>query len=325
MPGWSEGYNGSLPPAPAGCNPRRFLVSNPPALPHAWRLVKDPAHTRSVALLLLAALCWSLGGVLIKWVQWPPLAVASGRGLIATLFLGAACARTLRFTWSPMQLGAAAAYALTTVLFVTATKLTTAANAILIQYTAPVWVALLGAWFLQEPAKRSDWVVMALVFAGMGIFLYDGLRFSGLAGNLAAIGSGVTFAALVLLLRKQKDGSPIESIILGNGLAFLIGLPWLVRAPALPADGWVALGLLGIVQLGISYLLYTRAIRHVTALEAVLIPVIEPVLNPLWVMLVLGEKPSPPALLGGAIVLGAVTWRALASLRGPRAAAAPGA
>lgn len=279
--------------------------------------VKDPDHARSVTFLLGAALCWSLGGVLIKWVQWPPLAVASGRGLIAALFLAAVCARRLHFTWSPVQLGAAVAYALTTVTFVAATKLTTAANAILIQYTAPVWVALLGAWFLREHPKRSDWTVMALVFAGMGIFLYDGLRFSGLLGNLIAISSGVTFAALVLLLRKQKDGSPIESIILGNVLAFVIGLPWLVEAPALPWDGWLALGTLGTVQLGVSYLLYARAIKHVTALEAVLIPVIEPVLNPVWVMLVLGEKPSAIALLGGAIVIGAVTWRAIDSVRRP--------
>lgn len=279
--------------------------------------MKDPAHSKSLVLLLLAALCWSLGGVLIKWVQWPPLAVASGRGLIAALFLSLMCARTLRFTWSPVQLGAAVAYALTTVTFVTATKLTTAANAILIQYTAPVWVALLGAWFLHEHPKRSDWLVMALVFVGMGIFLYDGLRFSGVLGNLIAIGSGVSFAALVLLLRKQKDDSPIESIILGNVLAFLIGLPWLAKAPAMPVDSWVALGALGTVQLGISYLLYAKAVKHVTALEAVLIPVIEPVLNPIWVMLVLGERPTELALVGGVVVLGAVTWRAASSIRRP--------
>lgn len=277
--------------------------------------MRDPAHSKSVVLLLAAALCWSLGGVLIKWVQWPPLAVASGRGLIAALFLAAVCARRLKFTWSPVQLGAALAYALTTVTFVAATKLTTAANAILIQYTAPVWVALLGAWFLHEHPRRGDWTVMGLVFLGMGIFLYDGLRFSGILGNLIAISSGVTFAALVLLLRKQKDGSPIESIILGNLLAFVIGLPWLVQAPAMPVDSWIALVALGTVQLGLSYLLYAKAVKHVTALEAVLIPVIEPVLNPIWVMLVLGEKPSGIALLGGAIVIGAVTWRALSSIR----------
>ena len=286
--------------------------------------MKDPAHTKSVTLLLLAAICWSLGGVLIKWVQWPPLAVASGRGLIAALFLAAVCFRRLHFTWSPVQLGAALAYALTTVTFVAATKLTTAANAILIQYTAPVWVALLGAWFLHEHPRPGDWTVMGLVFAGMGIFLYDGLRFSGLLGNLLAISSGVTFAALVLLLRKQKDGSPIESIILGNVLAFLIGLPWLVQAPAMPADSWIALGALGTVQLGISYLLYAKAVKHVTALEAVLIPVIEPILNPIWVMLVLGEKPTGLALLGGAVVIGAVTWRAASSIRRPPPEVLPG-
>jgi drug/metabolite transporter (DMT)-like permease len=279
--------------------------------------VKDPDHAKSVTLLLAAALCWSLGGVLIKWVQWPPLAVASGRGLIAALFLAAVCFRRLHFTWSPAQLGAALAYALTTVTFVAATKLTTAANAILLQYTAPVWVALLGAWFLHEHPRRSDWSIIALVFVGMGIFLYDGLRFSGLLGNLAGIFSGVSFAALVLLLRKQKDGSPIESIILGNVLAFFIGLPWLWDAPAMPVDSWIALGLLGTLQLGVSYLLYARAIKHVTALQAVLIPVIEPVLNPIWVMLVLGEKPSAIALLGGAIVIGAVTWRAISTVRRP--------
>ena len=286
--------------------------------------MKDPAHSKAVTLLLLAALCWSLGGVLIKWIQWPPLAVASGRGLIAAVFLAAVCARTLKFTWSPVQLGAALAYAMTTVTFVAATKLTTAANAILIQYTAPVWVALLGAWFLHEHPRRSDWAVIGVVFVGMGAFLYDGLRFSGLLGNVVGVFCGFSFGALVLLLRKQKDGSPIESIILGNALAFLIGLPWLVSAGPLPADGWAALAALGIVQLGISYLLYARAVKQVTALEAVLTPVIEPVLNPIWVMLVLGEKPSALALAGGVLVIGAVTWRSLHALRNPPSPARSG-
>jgi len=277
--------------------------------------VKDPAHTKSVGLLLVAALCWSLGGVLIKSVAWPPLAVASGRGIIAALFLMAARGRGLRFTWSRVQLGGAVAYALTTILFVAATKLTTAANAILIQYTAPVFVALFGAWFLHEHATREDWLAIAAVFAGMGLFLYDGLQFNGLTGNVLALASGVAFAATALLLRKQKDGSPLESIILGNLLAFVIGLPWLWHAPPMPLISWAALAVLGLVQLGVSYLLYATAIRHVTALEAVLIPVIEPILNPIWVMLVLGERPSRVALAGGAVVVGAVTWRALHSLR----------
>ena len=277
--------------------------------------MNDSAHKKSVGLLLGAALCWSLGGVLLKSVNWPPLAVAGGRGLVAAIFLLLVCARTLRFTWSPLQLGAAVAYAGCTVLFAAANKLTTAANAILLQYTAPVWVALFGAWLLGERATRADWLTILAAFMGMGVFLYDGLRLHDLAGIIVAIASGVCFGVMILLLRKQKDGSPIESIILGNVLGFLIGLPAMWSAPPLTSSGLGALLLLGVVQLGIAYLLYARALKHVTALEAVLIPVIEPILNPIWVMLVIGEKPSPLALLGGVIVVGAVTWRAVYSLR----------
>jgi drug/metabolite transporter (DMT)-like permease len=277
--------------------------------------VIDPAHRKSVGLLLITALGWSLGGVLMKSVDWPPLAVGGGRGLVAAVFLLLFCGRGLRFTWSPMQLATALAYTGCTVLFAAATKLTTAANAILLQYTAPVWVALFGAWLLNERATRADWLTMAAAFVGMAIFLYDGLRLNDLAGILLAIASGISFAAMIVLLRKQRDVSTIEPVILGNVLGFLIGLPWIWSAPWPDQGSIVALLVLGVFQLAIPYLLYSRAIRHVTALEAVLIPVIEPILNPIWVMLVIGERPSPLALLGGTIVLGAVTWRAVASLR----------
>jgi drug/metabolite transporter (DMT)-like permease len=154
-----------------------------------------------------------------------------------------------------------------------------------------------------------------IVLLGMGLFVADGLKLTSLTGNLIGAASGVAFAIMTLALRKQKNGSPVESIILGNLLAFLIGLPEIVDAPSLPPVGWLALTALGCVQLGVSYWLYARAIRHVTALEAVLIPVIEPLLNPVWVLLVYQEKPSTLALLGGALVLSAVTWRGLSTLR----------
>ncbi len=279
----------------------------------------DPAHRKSVGLLLLTALGWSLGGVLLKSVDWPPFAVGGGRGLVAALFLLAVGGRSLRFTWSPLQLATALAYTGCTVLFAAATKLTTAANAILLQYTAPVWVALFGAWLLGERARRADWWTIVASFVGMAVFLYDGLQFNSLTGIVLAIASGVAFAAMILLMRKQKDGSTLEAVILGNLLGFLIGLPAMAAAGLPDARSLVALLLLGVVQLGIPYLLYSRAIRHVTALEGVLIPVIEPILNPIWVMLVIGEKPSPLALAGGAIVLGAVTWRAVDSVRERRA------
>jgi drug/metabolite transporter (DMT)-like permease len=277
--------------------------------------MRDPAHTKSVGLLLGGALCWSLAGVLFKHVEWPGLAAAGGRGLLAALFLLAVTWRELRFTWSPLQLGAAAAYAACTILFTLANKMTTAANAILLQYTAPVWIALLGAWLLNERTTRADWLTIAAVLGGLAVFFYEGLQLGSIAGLLVALASGVGFAVMTILMRKQKHASALESIILGNLLSFLIGVPALWTAPALPPSGWVALGLLGVVQLGLAYLLYAKAIKHVTALEAVLIPVIEPILNPVWVMIAVGERPSPLALAGGAIVLGAVTLRAVVSLR----------
>lgn len=285
----------------------------------------DPDHRKSVSLLLLTALGWSLGGVLMKSVDWPPFAVGGGRGLVAALFLLAVRGRTLLFTWTPLQLGTAVAFTGCTILFAAATKLTTAANAILLQYTAPVWVALLGAWLLGEHARRADWWTIAATFLGLGVFFYDGLKFNHLPGILLAIASGISFAAMIVLLRKQGAGSTIEAVILGNLLGFLLGLPSICAAPWPDHRSLVALLLLGVVQLGIPYLLYSHAIRHVTALEAVLIPVIEPILNPIWVLLAIGEKPSPLALLGGAIVLGAVTWRAITSIRDRAAPSSPAA
>ena len=273
------------------------------------------AHTRSVLLLVATALCWSLGGLLIKSVDWPPLAVAGARGGIAALFL-LATHRSLRFHFSRVQLLGALGYAACTVTFCVATKLTTAANAILLQYSAPVWVALFGAWFLGERATRADWVTIAAVLAGMTLFFADSLELTHALGNSLAVLSGVCFAGMTIALRKQ--------IILGNLLALAIGLPWIVGAPLLSPSGWIALTLLGTVQLGVSYWLYVRAIPHVTALETVLIPVIEPILNPVWVLLAIGEQPSRLALVGGVIVLTAVTLRAIATVRARRAAR-PGA
>lgn len=276
--------------------------------------MKNPDHAKSVGLLLLAALCWSLGGVLIKSIHWTPLAVAGGRGLIAAVFLAAAAWPRMRFTWSFTQLGGAVAYAACTVLFVLATKLTTAANAILLQYTAPIYIALLGAWFLGERARWIDWVTIAIELGGMALFFADRLQLAGVIGNLVAIASGVAFAAMTLFLRKGRE-TALEAIFLGNILAGLVGLPFMLAAALPGAQSCVALLLLGSVQLGLSYLFYAKAIRHVTALEAVLIPVVEPILNPLWVLLLIGERPGRFALLGGIIVLGAATVRAVIAIR----------
>ncbi len=268
-------------------------------------------------MLIFAALLWSIGGLLIKYIDWPPLAVAGGRGLFAAVFL-IATNRNLKFTWSRPQLLGAFFYAGCTVCFCVATKLTTAANAILLQYGAPVWVALFGSMFLGEKARRLDWVTIFVALIGMVIFLADGLSAGNVLGDIFGILSGIFFAGMIIALRAQKDGSPVESIILGNLLAFVIGLPSMVSGGNLSGSDWGALAILGCVQLGVSYHVYSRAIKHVTALQAVLNPVIEPLLNPIWVLIVMGERPTPLALLGGAIVLGAITARSIIRLHDTR-------
>lgn len=271
--------------------------------------VASLTHRHAVLMLLVTALLWSLGGLLIKWVDWNPLAIAGMRSLIGAAVMVLAFRRELQFNWSFEQIGAAVAYAGTVVLFVVANKLTTAANAILLQYTAPVYVALFSPWFLGEPTRRDDWLNLAVIMLGMLLFFGDELSFHGYLGNGVALLSGFCFGWLTLFLRRHRDQSAIPALVLGNLLAAIIGLPFMFQS--LPdVTGWVGLVLLGVVQLGLPYVMYAFALRHVRAVEGILIPMIEPVLNPIWVFLLLGETPGPLALLGGTIILGAVLARA---------------
>lgn len=268
------------------------------------------AHRRALLLLLLTAVLWSLGGVLIKWVNWNPIAIAGTRSLIGAALIWMVFRRELRFTWTFDLIGGAVAYAGTVVLFVIANKLTTAANAILLQYTAPIYVALFSPWFLGERADRRDWLTLLVMLCGMALFFMDELSLDGYLGNGIALVSGLCFAWLTLFLRRQKNGSALPSLLLGNLLAGVIGLPFMFQSMPDFSSG-VGLLLMGVVQLGLPYILYALALRHVRAVEGILIPMIEPVLNPVWVFLMMGEQPSPLALVGGAIILGAVLFRAL--------------
>lgn len=267
---------------------------------------------RAILFLIITALLWSSGGLLIKLVTWNPVAIAGTRSIIAALVIFA-FRRRMKFNWGFAQLGGAVCYTGTVILFVTATKLTTAANAVLLQYTAPLYVAILSYWFLKEKITRSDLLTIAAAFGGMVLFFLDNLSKGGFWGNIIAILSGVAFAGMALFLRKQKDHSPLESVFLGNVLTFLIGFPFMMRSGP-DATGWLGLVLLGIFQLGCSYILYSEAIKHVTALEGILIPILEPVLNPIWVFLLLGEKPGRWAIAGGIIVLVSVTLRCIHSI-----------
>lgn len=265
-------------------------------------------NRRALGLIFLAAVMWSTSGLLIKIIQLDPLTIAGLRGLIAGSALLVVTNRRLKLTWSAPQLAGAVAYATTMLLFVSATKMTTAANAILLQYTMPVYTALFGAWLLREKVTPRDWAAITIVLGGMALFFFDRLSTGGMIGNIMAILSGVTFALIIIFMRMQKEGSPLETVILGNLLTALVCLPWIVKAPPAPADWWPLL-YLGLFQLGLPFLIYSRAIKQVSALDAVLVQTVEPLLNPIWVFLVIGEVPGSWAIAGGAVVICVVTYR----------------
>ncbi|HPQ92094.1 DMT family transporter [Mesotoga prima] len=271
------------------------------------RSKEKSSGTKSVILLILTGLLWSTGGLLIKNVDSNPLAISGIRSMIASLVILVALGRP-KFTWSLPQIASALSYSATVILFVSANKMTTAANAILLQSTAPIYVALLSVWILKERAKLLDWVTIIMVFGGMALFFFESLDSRGMTGNILAVASGVTFALFNIFMRLQKDGSPLESVLLGNILTAAIGVPFIVGSLPSPS-GWISLFILGVAQLGLSYVFYSEAIKHSTALEAILILMIEPILSPVWVFLFLGEIPGKLPMIGGAVVIGAITIR----------------
>src|SRR5437762_7122207 len=258
-----------------------------------------------------AAVLWSSGGLFIKLAPMPALAVACGRSLIAGVFYLLVLRPNLRAArWTT-----AAAYAARIVTFVSATKLTTAANAIFLQYTGPAYVLLLSPFLLDEPFRPVDAVCVALSLAGMSLFFVGKVEPGQAFGNVVAIASGVFFALTIVLLRRDAkggSGDALPSTTLGNLLAAAVTAPWAWQAvPSMSTPGAAVLVYLGVVQLGLAYLLFTRGVRRVPAAEASLISMLEPVLNPVWVLIGFGEQPGRWAIAGGAVVIAAVVVRTL--------------
>lgn len=272
---------------------------------------------RAAALAVAgAALLWSSGGLFIKVAPMPALAVAGGRSLVAGIFYLLVLRPNLRAArWST-----AAAYAGCIVTFVTATRLTTAANAIFLQYTGPAYVLLLSPWLLEEPFRAIDGLCVLLSLAGMSLFFVGKVETGQAFGNALGIISGIFFALTIVLLRRDAKagrGDALPSTALGNLIAAAVTLPWMWQAlPQMTtARGAGVLLYLGVVQLGLAYVLFIRGVRKVPAAEASLISMLEPIFNPIWVLLGTGEKPGPWAIAGGAIVIAAVVVRTLAPQR----------
>jgi len=282
-------------------------------------LTPTPVSPRTGRLLIAAAaLLWSTGGLAIKLVPLPAMGVVFWRSLVAGLVILAAF-RPSRASWRHAAPSTVIVYALMILTFVSATKMTTAANAIFLQYTGPLYVLALAPFVLKEPFRKADAAAVAVALLGMSLFFVGRLDPGALAGNLVAVLSGVFFGLTVLLLRRDASGDAIPSVIAGNLAAAALALPFAWGNLALDLRGVALVLFLGVFQMGISYILFVRGLGTVPAAEASLLGMLEPTFNPLWAFLGLGETPSGWASLGGLIVLAAVGAR---TLLGGRAAPA---
>jgi drug/metabolite transporter (DMT)-like permease len=258
-------------------------------------------------LVVGAAILWSTGGLFIKATQLSAFELSFGRSLLAAITI-AIVTRREGFGINPISALTSVLYAALLLLFVLSTKLTTAANAIFLQYTAPVYVLLLEPIFYKEKFRGRDFATVAACLVGMSLFFVGKLRPEDVSGNLLALGSGVCFALFFLLLRhsKARNVNRASSTIYGNLIVVVICAPAFfgaARRGISPAD-FGSMAYLGIVQIGFAYLLFTLAMaRGVRSLDAGIIGYVEPVLNPVWVFLFLGERPSGWAMVGGVIIV----------------------
>ena len=266
-------------------------------------------------MVLGAALLWSTGGLFIKWNDLSAFELSCGRSLFAALTV-MLLTRREGFGANVVTGVAAVLYAALLLLFVVATKLTTAANAIFLQYTAPVYILLLEPALFREKYRAQDFLTVAVCLGGMSLFFFGRLRPEDVKGNLAALASGLCFAFFFLLLRhrRAREVNRASAVIYGSWLLALVTFVALFAFPEqtrggaeLTARNFAVMAYLGVFQIGVAYTLLTTGVaRGVKSLEAGIIGYVEPVLNPVWVFLFLGERPGKFALLGGAVIIAAV-------------------
>ena len=275
--------------------------------PRAQTEVKKTAAYSPLLLVLGAAILWSTGGLFIKATHLSAIELSFGRSLLAAITI-AIITRHEGFGLNRVSAITSILYAALLILFVLATKLTTAANAIFLQYTAPVYVLILEPLFYREKFRLRDFATVTACVAGMSLFFVGKLRPEDVSGNLLALASGVCFALFFLLLRhsKARDVNRASSAIYGNLIVVLISAPAFFTAArrGISMEDVARIAYLGVVQIGFAYLLFTLAMaRGVRSLDAGIIGYVEPVLNPIWVFVFIGERPSKWAIVGGAIII----------------------
>jgi drug/metabolite transporter (DMT)-like permease len=276
-------------------------------------------NQRARLQLVLAGVLFSTGGAVIKATAMTSWQVASLRSGIAALALVLVLPEARRWI-QPRTLLVSVAYAGTLVLFVLANKLTTSANTIFLQSTGPLYVLLLGPWLLHEWIRRIDVAFICVVGFGLVLFFVGAeepfrTAPSPVEGNGLAALSGLTYALTLMGLRwigsDESRGSPVGAVVVGNAIAFLVTWPMAGSFEGIGATDWLAVLYLGIFQIALAYTLVTRAVGRLPALEASILLLVEPALNPIWSWFVHGERPGPLALLGGVLIIGATAARSI--------------
>lgn len=282
-------------------------------------------RNRAMLEMLLCAALWSIAGIFIKLIPWNSIVIAGLRSLIAGLVMFVYMrARGIGFTADRRSLAGGAALCLTLTCFVAANKLTTAANSIVLQFTAPMFIVVFSALFLKKRFSRADVLAVVLTMAGISLFFFDQLTPGHLAGNCVAIFAGMAFACYYMSLEGASESQRMSAILIAHGLTFLVGLPFtFVYPPELSAAPVACILVLGVVQLGIPYVLLGRASGACPPLACSLLGAVEPLLNPVWVFIFDGEAPGLWALIGGVVVVATITvWCVYGDLRGKKAGTA---
>ncbi len=257
-------------------------------------------------LVFLAAVCFSIGGICIKLIPWSFLAINGARNLIGACVIGIylLCTHHRIVLNKPVLTGALSTIGVTT-FFILANKLTTAANAIVLQYTAPVFVILFMFLFFGIKPEKKEVMTCAAVFAGVCLFFIDGLKTGNTAGDMTAVLAGIFYAG-VLMMNTAEDADPLSSCFLGQLAAGIIFAPLVLSETDFSAPVVTSVLLLGLIQVGLAYVFLSTGLKMTDAVTASLVTCLEPVMNPVWVALFYGEMITPLSAAGGVIVLTAV-------------------
>ena len=263
---------------------------------------------RGTLTMLSASVCFSLGGLLIKMVPWNPLAINGVRNLIASCVIGLyICFTHHRIKVNFTVLTGAVCMAGVTTMFTIANKLTTAGNAIVLQYSAPIWIILLMFVFFGKKPSRLEAVTIILVLAGILCFFFDSLSTGKIVGDLIAFLSGLFYAGMFMLNQFEK-GDPLSSIVIGQFLCGLVLSPMALRETVFSPSALAAVFILGTVQVGLAYILFSIGTRLTDPVTASIINAMEPILNPILVAVFYGEMLGGLSLIGAAVVVGSILF-----------------